>query len=240
MTLTVGRGPFGHQPAGTLNFEPPPIVVFVDPLDRRVRAVRDGATVVDSERVRLVHESRTLPHYAFPAVDVSGPSEPEAHLEGYVRVPWEAADAWYEEDEEVFVHPRDPYHRIDVLPTSRRVRVLLGGEVLADSTSALALYETSLPIRYYLPFRDVRLEALVPSTTVTQCAYKGSARHWSARAGDSLLSDVAWSYDDDVRREAEDVRGRIAFYNERTDIEVDGVGGERPRTPWYRADARSG
>ncbi len=236
MTLTMGSGPFGHQPAGTFNFVPPETVVFVEPLARRVRAVIDGVTAVDSERVRLVYESRTLPHYAFPAEDVSVSvgGEPEPHAEGYVRVAWDAVDSWYEEDEEVFVHPRDPYHRIDTLATSRRVRILLAGEVLADSNSARALYETGLPIRYYLPFRDVRLAMIGPSDTVTQCAYKGSARHWSANAADGASFDVAWTYDDGVRREAEDVRGRIAFYNERTDVEIDGVTQERPRTPWSR------
>jgi len=234
MTLTMGRGPFGHQPAGTFNFETPDTVVFVEPFNRRVRAVLDGVTVVDSERVCLVYESRTLPHYAFPAADVSVAGEPEPHAEGYLRVGWDTVDAWYEEDEEVFVHPRDPYHRIDTLPTSRRVRVLLAGEVLADSTAARALYETGLPIRYYVPFRDVRLEALELSDTVTQCAYKGSATHWSAKTGTGVASDVAWTYDDGVRREAEEVRGRIAFYNERTDIEIDGIAQERPRSPWSR------
>ncbi len=238
MTLTVGRGPFGHHPAGKFNFEPPETVVFVEPFARRVRAVIGGVTVVDSEGVRLVYESRTLPHFAFPADDVADSiaSEPEPHVEGYVRAPWDAADSWYEEDEEVFVHPRDPYHRIDTLATSRRVRILLGGEVLADSRSAMALYETGLPIRYYLLFRDVQLGMIEPSDTVTQCAYKGSARHWStsAKAAGGTTSDVAWTYDGGVRREAEDVRGRIAFYNERTDVEIDGVTQERPRTPWSR------
>jgi len=240
MTLTMGRGPFGHQPAGRFNFDPPDNVVFVEPFARRVRAVAGGVTVVDSDRACLVYESRTLPHYAFPAgdVDVTGAfaGEPEPHAEGYVRVRWDAVDSWYEEDEEVFVHPRDPYHRIDTVATSRRVRILLDGEALADSTSAMALYETGLPIRYYLPFRDVRLAMIEPSDTVTQCAYKGSARHWSVsvKAAGAAASDVAWTYDDGVRREAEEVRGRIAFYNERTDVEIDGVMQERAQTPWSR------
>ncbi len=114
------------------------------------------------------------------------------------------------------------------------MRVLLADAVLADSTSAKALYETGLPIRYYLPFRDVVLRMLEPSATITECAYKGSARHWSATTADGVASDVAWTYDGAVGREAEDVHGRIAFYNERTDIEIDGVVQQRPRTPWYR------
>ena len=112
----------------------------------------------------------------------------------------------------------------------------LDGVVVAESTAAKALFETGLPIRYYLPFADVRLEHLVASDTVTQCAYKGTARHWSARVGDTVHPDVAWTYEgDDVQRDAEAVRGRIAFYNERTDIEIDGLEQARPRTPWSRS-----
>ena len=124
MTLTMGTGPFGHKPAGRFDFEAPPTVVFVEPLNRRIRAVSGGATIVDSDGAVLVYESRTLPHYAFSAHHVTVAADPEPHVEGYVRVPWERAEHWYEEDEEVFVHPRDPYHRIDTLATSRRVRVL--------------------------------------------------------------------------------------------------------------------
>ncbi|MCA1823699.1 MAG: DUF427 domain-containing protein [Frankia sp.] len=98
----------------------------------------------------------------------------------------------------------------------------------------MALYETGLPIRYYVPRSDVNMDVLEPSETRTQCAYKGEAAHWSARVGGELATDVAWTYDDVVRREADDVRGRVAFYNERTDIEVDGVMQPRPKTPWSR------
>jgi uncharacterized protein (DUF427 family) len=235
MALTLGRGPFGQRPAGTFNFQPPDHVVYVEDFPRRVRAMRGGATVIDSGRVRMVHESGRLPHYAFPRTDVqlTAEAEPEPYAEGYVVVPWDAVDAWFEEDEEVFVHPRDPYHRIDVLPTSRLVRVSLHGEVLAESTDARALYETGLPIRWYLPFRDVRLGLLEPSATLTRCAYKGSARHWSARIGGQLYPDVAWTYED-TRHEADPVRGRICFYNERVDLEVDGRSDPRPDTPWSR------
>lgn len=233
MTITMGTGPFGHQPAGRFNFQPPEHVVYVDDFPRRVRAVKGGATVVDSGRVKLVYETRTLPHYAFPREDVGLDATAEPHVEGYVRVPWADVDAWFEEDEEVFVHPKDPYHRIDVLATSRPIRVSLDGHVLAESTRARALYETSLPIRYYLLPEDVRTELLEPSDTLTQCAYKGEARHWSARIGDRVVPDVAWTYDDPTR-EVEPIRGRICFYNERVDLEVDGVAAERPETPWSR------
>ncbi len=235
MSLTLGRGPFGHRPAGAFNFRPPEHVVYVEELPRRVRAVKDGRTVVDSDRAKLVHESLQLPRYAFPRDDVDGDVEgaPEPHVEGHVHVPWGAADAWFEEDEVLAAHPLDPYHRIDTFATSRRIRVSVEGVVLADSTSALALFETGLPVRYYLPEGDVRTDLLDLSETLTVCAYKGRARHWSARVGEGV-PDVAWSYDDDVKRDAERVRGRICFYNERTDLEVDGLLQERPWSPWSR------
>ena len=237
MTITVGRGPFGPQPAGRFNFQPPEHIVYVDDFPRRVRAVKDGTTVVDSQRVKMVYETRTLPHYAFPREDVQLDAPAEPHVDGYVQVPWGDVDAWFEEDDEVFVHPKDPYHRIDVLNTSRPIRVSLDGHVLAESARARVLFETSLPPRYYLRPEDVRTDLLEPSTTVTQCAYKGTARHWSARVGDpvtpGLVADVAWTYDD-PRPEVEPIRGRICFYNERVDLEVDGALLERPQTPWSR------
>ncbi len=235
MSLTIGRGPFGRFPAGRFNFDLPDKVVYVEEFPRRVRATKDGETVVDSDRVKLVHASDRLPHYAFPAEDVRlDAARPEPAAVGHVRVPWDAVDTWYEEDEEVYVHVRDPYHRIDVVPTSRRVRVSVDGVVLAESSKALGLYETGLPIRWYLPREDVRTGLLERSDTVTQCAYKGQPTHWSASVGGRLVPDVGWSYEDDVRREAEDVRGRIAFYNERVDVDVDDVRQERPQTSWSR------
>lgn len=237
MTLTIGTGPFGRRPAGRFDFDPPDHVVYVERLPRRVRGLVDGKAVVDSENGVLVHETDKLPHYAFPVGDVSVRADSEPHADGYVTVPWDAVDAWYEEDERIEVHPRDPYHRIDTYSTSRRVSVSIDGVVLADSTRAKALYETGLPTRWYLPTEDVRLHLLEPSDTVTQCAYKGTARHWSARLGDRLVADVAWGYGDDVvYREGEPVRGLVAFYNERVDVDVDGAREGRPQTQWSRED----
>lgn len=237
MTLTVGSGPFGHLPAGRFNFSPPERVVYVEPFPRRVRALLGDRTVVDSDAVVLVHQSGTLPHYAFPPEDVDlDAAKPHAAAEGYVRVPWGAVDRWFEEDEEVFVHVRDPYHRIETVPTSRHVVVSLEGVVLADTASPVGLYETSLPVRWYIARADVREDLLEQSETMTHCAYKGIPVHWSARIADGLVEDVAWSYDDKVVRDAEGVRGRIAFYNERVDISVDGTPQERPVTPFSRGD----
>jgi uncharacterized protein (DUF427 family) len=152
-------------------------------------------------------------------------------LAGYIAFYWDRMDHWYEEDEEVFVHPRDPYHRVDVLPSSRHVRVLLDGEVLADSLRPMILFEAGLPPRYYLAAEDVRTELLTPTATLTRCPYKGSASFWSVRAGGETVPDLVWSYADplpEVRR----IAGRFCFYNERVDIEVDGEVGPRPQTPF--------
>ena len=234
MSLTIGTGPFGPRRAATLNFDPPERVVIVEPLGRRVRAIRQGETVIDSDAVMLVHESGRLPRYAIPAQDVCVASEPHPDVAGHVTVAWGAVDAWFEEDERMLVHPKDPYPRIESFATSRLVEVRLDGATIARSTRVTALYETGLPIRYYFPRADVAMPMLAPSETVTQCAYKGTAVHWSASLPSGVVPDVAWSYDDEARGEGEAVRWRIAFYNERVDLFVDGAKLERPQTNWSR------
>jgi uncharacterized protein (DUF427 family) len=157
------------------------------------------------------------------------PDDPD--LADHVVLDFDAFDAWYQEDQRVVAHARDPFSRIEVLPTSRPVRVELDGEVLAESRRAVLLVEGPvLPVRAYLPPEDVRVP-LQPSPTRTWCAYKGEARYWSAELGDRTLPDVAWSYEHPLR-DAAGVDGRIAFLNERVDVIVDGERPERPRTPW--------
>jgi uncharacterized protein (DUF427 family) len=235
MSLTLGRGPFSREAAGRLNFQLPEKVVYVEDFPRRVRATKEGKDVIDSQRVKLVFVTDRMPYYAFPAEDVDlAAARPEPAEPGYVRVRWNEVDAWYEEDEEVYVHVRDPYHRIDIVPTSRRLRVSVDVRPLAESSSVVGLYETGLPTRWYFPREDVRTALLERSDTLTRCPYKGQATHWSARVGDALTPDVGWSYDGDVRPEATRIRGRIAFYDERVDVDVDGVRQERPLTPWSR------
>lgn len=156
-------------------------------------------------------------------------------LDGYVILNWAAMDAWFEEDEEVFVHPHDPKHRIDVRRSSRHVIVELGGERIAESRRPLLLFETHLPPRYYLPPLDVRLDLLQESDTKTACAYKGFARHLHARTPAGRREDVAWTYPASFP-EAQPVQGLIAFYQERTDFTLDGERIERPPTPWRRED----
>jgi uncharacterized protein (DUF427 family) len=147
---------------------------------------------------------------------------------------WPRMDAWFEEDDEVFVHPRDPYHRVDVLNSSRHVRVTVDGELIAETTRPRLLFETSLPVRYYIPRLDVRMELLKPSTTTSRCPYKGVASYWSVQAGDTVHEDLAWSYNFPIP-ECPKIESLIAFFNERVDLDVDGVRVERPVTPWSRA-----
>ncbi len=234
MTLTVGAGPFGHRPAGRFNFDPPEDVRYVEPSPRWMRARLNGETVADSKRTRLLHEHGTLPHLLFPREDIRLdliPAEAlrEHGVDGYVEIDWDAMDEWLEEDEVAFGHPRDPFHRIDVRATSRHVKVAVGGQTLAESTRAIALFEASLPTRWYFPPEDVRTDLLEDGDLRTTCAYKGHARHLSY--GDE--ENIAWTYDE-AEREVAPVAGRIAFYDERVDLEVDGEPQERPVTPFSR------
>jgi uncharacterized protein (DUF427 family) len=155
------------------------------------------------------------------------PDSPIEEIRGHVRFEWDALDSWFEEDEEVFIHVRSPYTRVDILPSSRHVRVLVDGEVVAESHHPWLLFETGLPIRYYLPKVDVRMDLLESTDSMTRCPYKGEASYWSVRAGGTLHDDVAWSYPRPLP-ESTRVAGLVAFYNERVDIEVDGVVQERP------------
>lgn len=151
-------------------------------------------------------------------------------LAGYVVLDFGAFDTWWEENEVNVGHPREPFHRIDVLPSSRSVRFELDGEVLAESSRPWLLFETLLPTRYYLPRADVRVE-LVSSPTRTTCAYKGHASYWSPVVAGREVADLAWTYEQPLR-EAAQVTGLVCFFDERVDVTLDGVRRERPVTPW--------
>jgi uncharacterized protein (DUF427 family) len=157
------------------------------------------------------------------------PDSPMEGLRGLIRFDWEAMDAWFEEDEEVFVHPRDPHKRVDILASSRHVEVVIGGEKVADSHHPRLLFETDLPTRYYLPLVDVRMDLLRPSAKVTRCPYKGTATYWSVETSGGLARDIVWTYKAPVLESAK-IAGLVCFYNERVDLIVDGVAQERPRT----------
>ncbi|RKN44837.1 DUF427 domain-containing protein [Streptomyces hoynatensis] len=143
-------------------------------------------------------------------------------LAGLVRFDWEAPDAWFEEDEEIFVHPRSPYTRVDALRSTRNVRVELGGVTLAESSAPVLVFETGLPARYYLERTDVDFSLLVPSKTRTACPYKGrTSAYWSVRAGGRTHEDLAWCYDFPTRQLLP-IAGLVCFYSEKTDTYVDG------------------
>jgi uncharacterized protein (DUF427 family) len=151
-------------------------------------------------------------------------------LAGYVLLDFADFD-WLEEDDPIVGHPRDPFHRIDVRASSRRVRISDGDVLLADSRRPHLLFEGTFPMpRYYLPRADVAVE-LVPSDTRTTCAYKGHAQHYSAVLGSRTLTDVAWTYPEPLD-DARDVAGLVCFYHERLDLVLDDDPVPRVRTPW--------
>jgi uncharacterized protein (DUF427 family) len=271
VTLTVGGGPFGHHPGGRFNFElPRQDVLYFEDSPKRIRGIAGGETIVDSRRVKLLHEHGRLPVYYYPREDVrtdllteserteeseakgptrfwslegEGPSSQDAawehhappagapDLAGHIAFAWAAMDEWYEEDEPMIVHARDPFHRIDILDTSRQVEIRLDGEAVAESSATRVLFETSLPPRWYFQPEDVRADLLVESDKRTGCAYKGFASYRSVKVGDRLEEDLVWCYED-PRPEAERIRGRLAFFNERVEVIVDGEVQDCPVTEW--------
>lgn len=178
----------------------------------------------EGTRYDVVVGDRTIADGAWRHLD-----SPVDELRELVRFEWWAMDAWFEEETEVFVHPRSPEVRIDALPSSRHVRVLIGGEVVADSVRPTVLYETGLPPRYYLPKSDVRMDLLTPTDSATACPYKGWADYWSVTVGDETYDDIAWGYRTPLP-ESEAIAGLVCFYNEKVDLEIHGVPIERVRT----------
>jgi uncharacterized protein (DUF427 family) len=207
--------------------------VRIEPCPKRIRAVVGGVTVVDSTTARYVWLDRPYPTYYFPAGDVHPDYRDRgaAEHDGLIAFRWSAMDHWFEEDEEVYVHARDPRTRVDILPSSRAVRVEVDGVTVATSSHPTLLFETGLPTRYYFAKTDVRLDLLVATAKVTACPYKGTARYWSVRAGDAVHPDLAWAYDSPLP-ESVRIAGLVCFYNERVDLTVDGERQERPRTPF--------
>jgi uncharacterized protein (DUF427 family) len=223
----------------------PSYAVPADDIDGDLHDAPDAGGVAPSEIPRLGHRPVYDPSIPFTVHTAEG--EPvtirarsgdreaagfrlrDPDLDGYVIADFAGFDEWYEEDERNLAHPRDPFHRIDIVRSSRHVRVEIDGETVAESSAPMMLFEPPLPVRYYLDPADVRTDLLRPSDKRTSCAYKGQASYWSLPQED----DVAWTYREPLR-EAAEVTGRIAFFNERVDILVDGTPMERPVTPWSR------
>ena len=216
----------GHQP---VYYFPPADVgsEFLHPSDRHTRCPKKG----EASYHDIVVGDRVVDAGAwhYPTVIESAPPE----LAGLIAFYWNRMDHWFEEGEEVFVHPRDPYHRVDIVRSDRHVRVTLGGQLLAQSTRAVAVFESNLPPRWYLPQEDVVAD-LVESETVTRCPYKGTASYWSVRRPDgSLEKDLVWCYAEPIV-DAARITGLLCLFNERVDLELDGELVERPDSPWSR------
>jgi uncharacterized protein (DUF427 family) len=212
------------------------------PTLRWIRGTLNGETVVDTRHALLVWEpGKKVPIYAFPTEDVAiGSSDQSPYVDvrrfddpdlaAYVTVAWEALEHWYEEDEEVFVHPRDPFVRIDSLRSSRHVRVERDGQALAESDAPILLFETGQPTRYYLPERDVESSLLRSSQLQTGCPYKGFASYRDVVIGDRRHPNLFWHYQAPFH-EASKVKGYLAPYSERVDLVVDGELQDRPAGP---------
>jgi uncharacterized protein (DUF427 family) len=186
---------------------------------RRGTARRHGLQVGDIVRSGVVHV------YSHDALE---------GLAGAVRFDWTALDAWFEEDEQVFVHPRNPYVRVDAIRSTRRLRIELDGLVLAESGSPVMVFETGLPTRYYVNRTEVNFEHLRPTDTVTSCPYKGmTSGYWSVVALDTWHADLAWTYDFPTRQ-LFPIAGLIAFYNERVDVVLEGERLPRPKTHFVK------
>ena len=157
------------------------------------------------------------------------PDSPIEALRDLVRLDWKSMSEWFEEDEPVYTHTRDPYKRVDILASSRHVRIELDGVTIAESSQPRILYETSLPPRYYLPLTDVRMDLLRRSDTQSHCPYKGTAGYWSVDTGQAVHEDIVWIYRTPLP-ESQKIAGLVCLYNEKVDLYLDGELQERPRT----------
>ena len=226
MSLVAGRGPLSGDPSGWFSAPLPPDVVFVEPHPRRIQAIKDGHTVVDTERALMVHRRGHALSYALPAADVADlPHDAVAEAPGYVHVPWNAVDSWFEEGRRLVHYPPNPYHRVDCRPTDRRLRVTVAGTVLVDTADTVVVFETSLAPRLYVNPAEVFTDVLRRSDTVSYCNYKGDATYWSVVVDDDVHEDVAWSYED-TPPESLPIRGYLSFDETRANVVA-----ELPPTP---------
>jgi uncharacterized protein (DUF427 family) len=207
----------------------------IEPCPRRVRAEHHGEVVLVSDDAQYLWEHDHYPawyvpeaHVRLDLIDATALRRDE-RLPGHVRIAWSALDHWFEEDDEVHQHPRDPYKRVDVRAGSRHVQVSLDGVILADSHRPVLLFETTLPTRYYLPKLDVRFDHLAPTATRSTCPYKGEAEYWAVSVNGTTHPDLAWGYRYPLP-EVSKIADHVCFYNERVDIVLDGTAVPRPTT----------
>lgn len=187
---------------------------FVEESDRRELDERLGERAYSSLVVGSRRANDALFYYPQPVTD--GPD-----LSNYVSFVWDAMDSWFEEDQQILRHPRDPYKRVDALNSSRHIRVLVNDTVIADSCRSVLVFETGLAVRYYLPKMDVRMKLLTPTSTRSRCPYKGEAVYWNLDVGDRHFEDIVWSYPAPIP-EIPKIDNLLAFFDEKIDVEVDG------------------
>jgi uncharacterized protein (DUF427 family) len=230
-----------------LHPSPPFAELTYYPIARWIRGANGGTTVIDTRRAMLVWEpGKKVPIYAFPAEDLAFSRDEAASLltrtfedpdlDGYVAVPWDAIEHWYEEDEEVFVHPRDPFVRVDALRSSRHVQVERDGHRLADTHAPILVFETGLPTRYYVPEDDVDGSVLADSDLHTGCPYKGFASYRDVVLNGRRHPSLFWYYAAPFA-EVSEIKGHLAPYSERVELIVDGELQERPAGPLGRPAA---
>ncbi|MEM7331748.1 MAG: DUF427 domain-containing protein, partial [Chloroflexota bacterium] len=171
---------------------------------------------------------RTAENAAF---SYTNPDESKLGVKDFVTFRWEKMDHFYEEEEEIFVHPRDPYHRIDTVPSSRHVRIEVDGVTVAESKRPFLLFETSLPTRYYLPQEDVNMAFLTSTDLKTACPYKGEASYWSVNVDGKPHENVVWGYPSPIA-ETPKIKDLLCFFNEKVDIYLDGELQPKPKTAW--------
>jgi uncharacterized protein (DUF427 family) len=160
------------------------------------------------------------------------PSPKGPEMQDYVAFYWDKMDVWFEEEQRVFAHARDPYKRVDVLLCSRHIRIVLGGVTIAETQHSQLLIETGLPLRYYIPEQDVRMELLEPNELITRCPYKGKATYWSAKIGEQVFKNIVWSYHEPLTA-CLPITGLLCFFNERIDkLYVDDELMATPQTIW--------
>lgn len=261
MTLTLGDGPFSGTPPHTnFSVDGPKHKLLFTEFQRRVRGRLGDATVVDTTRGLLLHETGILPVFYAPIEDLDHdvlvgsahsthcpfkgdasywsveagdrsaedaiwfypePIEGAEWLDGYAGFYWDRLDTWLDEEQELPGKLRDPYHRVDVRPSSRHVRITANGETVAESSRPMVLFETGIGLRFYLPPEDVRRELLHPTDTQTVCPYKGTARWWSLEVAGQTIEDAAWAYPHPLD-ETQQARDHIAFHGDGIVVEVDG------------------
>jgi uncharacterized protein (DUF427 family) len=165
------------------------------------------------------------------AVEYASPPEGAPDLSGYIVFDWTSMEAWFEEDDQVYKHARDPYKRIDVLQSSRHVQVVIDGVTVADTQRPRLLFETGLPTRYYVPKLDAQMDLLTPTDTHSVCPYKGTASYYSVNVNGKTYDDYVWTYPLPIP-ECPKIENLLCFYNEKVDIYIDGELQERPVTGW--------